>query len=150
MRQGLVPSSFSETNPAGLAAGSRWSARVKWADHRVNAHTAPHPEWVPEPLPSCIRSCLAMGWYYLRSRGSGIPSGCKYLWLAYPVVVSPAAQKRPPATGCQPCRVGLVIRKEWGNFLNARAGTHQCELDAALGTTQPLTARLPSGSIGQQ
>ncbi len=37
MRQGWVPISLSETNPAGLAAGSRWSARAKGADHRVNA-----------------------------------------------------------------------------------------------------------------
>ena len=40
MRQGWVPISFSETNPAGLAAGSRWSARGKGADHRVNADKA--------------------------------------------------------------------------------------------------------------
>jgi hypothetical protein len=37
MRQGWVLISLSETNPAGLAAGSRWSARAKGADHRVNA-----------------------------------------------------------------------------------------------------------------
>ena len=37
MRQGWVPISLSETNPAGLAAGSRWSARGKGADHRENA-----------------------------------------------------------------------------------------------------------------
>ena len=35
--------------PGGLAAGSRWSARVKGADHRVNAHPTLPPEWVPEP-----------------------------------------------------------------------------------------------------
>jgi hypothetical protein len=40
IRQGWVPISFSETNPAGLAAGSRWSARGKGADHRVNADKA--------------------------------------------------------------------------------------------------------------
>ena len=40
MRQGWVPISFSETNPAGMAAGSRWSAWGKGADHRVNADKA--------------------------------------------------------------------------------------------------------------
>ena len=38
MRQGWVTISPSETNPAGLAAGSRWSARGKGADHRENAN----------------------------------------------------------------------------------------------------------------
>jgi putative addiction module CopG family antidote len=38
MRQGWVPISFLETNPAGLAAGSRWSVRGKRADHRENAN----------------------------------------------------------------------------------------------------------------
>ena len=40
MLQGWVPISFSETNPVGLAAGIRWSARWKGADHRVNADKA--------------------------------------------------------------------------------------------------------------
>ena len=40
MRQGWVLISFSETNPVRLAAGSRWSARGKGADHRVNADKA--------------------------------------------------------------------------------------------------------------
>ena len=39
MRQEWVPISLLETNPAGLAAGSRWSARVKGPDHRENANT---------------------------------------------------------------------------------------------------------------
>ena len=114
----------SAIHPAGLTAGSRWSARVKGADHRVNAHKALHPEWVPEPSPACLGSSLEMGWFYLRTRGSGFPPGCKHLCLACPVVVSPAAPKRPPATGCQPYRVGLVTRKVWGNLTDARAGTH--------------------------
>jgi len=37
MRPGWVLISLSETNPPGLAAGSRWSARGKGADHRDNA-----------------------------------------------------------------------------------------------------------------
>jgi hypothetical protein len=37
MPQDWVPISFPRTNPAGLAAGSRWSVRVKGADHWVNA-----------------------------------------------------------------------------------------------------------------
>ena len=40
MKPGWVPISLSETNPGGLAAGSRWSARRKGADHRVNADPA--------------------------------------------------------------------------------------------------------------
>ena len=40
MRQGWFLIAFSETNPAGLAAGSRWSARGKRADHRVSADIA--------------------------------------------------------------------------------------------------------------
>src|ERR1035438_7447308 len=42
----------SETNPAGLADGSRWSARLNRADHRVNASELLHPEGVPAPLPA--------------------------------------------------------------------------------------------------
>jgi hypothetical protein len=30
---------------------------------------------VPEPLPASLRSPLEMGWFCLRTRGSGIPSG---------------------------------------------------------------------------
>ena len=32
----------------GLADGSRWSTRVKGADHRADAPPTLHPEWVPE------------------------------------------------------------------------------------------------------
>ena len=58
----------------------RWSARVKGADHRVNAPLTLHPEWVPEPWPACLRPHLGKGWLYLRTHGSGIPAGCKPLW----------------------------------------------------------------------
>jgi hypothetical protein len=69
--------SFPETNPAGLAAGSRWSVRAKGADHRVNVRKALHPEWVPALLPACVRYSLQMGWFCLRWRVAGIPPGCK-------------------------------------------------------------------------
>ena len=37
-----------------------------------------------------------------------------------------------PVFGNQPGRVGRATRKEWGNLTDARANTHQSELDAAL------------------
>ena len=108
-----------------VADGRPWG---KGADHRADAHQALHPEGVPEPLPASLRSSLEMDWLCLHTRGSGIPPGCKHLWLAYPVVVSPAAPKRPPATGCQPCRVGLATRKDWEDLTPARASNAQCTL----------------------
>jgi hypothetical protein len=62
IRQGWIPLSFSKTNPAGLAAGYRWSARVKRADHRVNVSEILHPERVPAPLPANLRLTLDKGW----------------------------------------------------------------------------------------
>src|ERR1035441_2292676 len=95
-----------------------------------------------------LRHWLSPG---LRPCGSGIPPGYKPLWLTCPVVVSPAARKRPPATGCQPCRVGLVTRKVLGNLTDACAGTHQSELDAALvevrGEAFPLDLLPPRNSV---
>ena len=85
---------------------------------------------------------LQLNCYGLPGNGLVLPAparfwhpGCKHLWLAYPLVVSPAASslvrsttedrpKRPPATGCQPCRVGLATRKDWEDLTPARAGTH--------------------------
>ncbi len=48
-----APSRFRKPTRQGLAAGSRWSARVKGADHRVNERKALHPEWVPEAWSAC-------------------------------------------------------------------------------------------------
>jgi hypothetical protein len=41
------------------------------------------------------------------------------------------------ATLCQPCRVGLVSRKQWEDLTQTRAGMHWSELDAALQLTLP-------------
>ena len=41
---GLASDRVFTIQPGGLADGSRWSARVKGADHRVNAPLTLHPE----------------------------------------------------------------------------------------------------------
>ena len=62
MRPGRVPISFLETNPGGLAAGSRCSARGNGADHRVNADKA-----------SCTqKGCQPV--FDLTRRGAGVTS----------------------------------------------------------------------------
>ena len=67
----------------------------------------------PAPVPACLRSWLEMGWFYLHPRASGIP-GCNPLRSVYPVVVSPSAPKRPPATLCQPSRLGWPPERDSG------------------------------------
>jgi hypothetical protein len=87
-------------------------------------------------LPAGLRSSLEMGWFCLRTRGSGIPPGCKHLWLAYPVVVSPAAPKRPPATGCRPS--GL----DWPSESNGKTSRPPAPARANPSLMQPCPPQL--------
>ena len=63
-----------------------------------------------------VLPALARCWH---PSGMQIALGSRVRW-SFP----PAAPKRPPATGCQPCRVGLGTSKEREDLTDARASTY--------------------------
>jgi hypothetical protein len=119
--------SDDQSNPAGLAAGSRWS----FLGRRGNDHRIREPK------------VLASRRDARTARAQVIPAHCQArpntgrqgLWhpfwvrgrvCVYPVV-GPLHPSRPPATGCQPCRVGFGKRAR-----NQSLPHGSQELDAAL------------------
>jgi hypothetical protein len=78
----------------------------------------------PAGVPDWFLSLGQRAGVQLVGAGSGTLPGCRTLRCGFPVVVSPAAPKRPPATGCQPWRVGPATRKEQDDPTHARDGTH--------------------------
>ena len=129
MRQGWFLIAFSETNPAGLAAGSRWSARGKRADHRVNADIA-----------SCTQKGCQNGCQPLPGQGLFLQANARF-WHPSRMQSSPArvsggrfpfGPKTTTGYHLPTLRVGLAGRKGGEGLTPARAGTRQSELDAAL------------------
>jgi len=97
--------------PGGLTA-EPVVGQGKGADHRSITHLTLHLAWVPELWPTGLWSDREKDWLCLRTHAAGIPPGCHPLRSACPVVVSPAAPKRPPATLCQPSGLGWPAERE--------------------------------------
>ena len=95
----------------------------KGADHRVNAPLTTHPEWVPEPWPGCLRSCLEIAGFIPAYARFWHPSGMQTSLARVPGGRFPCGPETTTGYLLPTLRVGLTIGKEWEDLTQARAGT---------------------------
>src|ERR1022692_2255825 len=76
-----------------------------------------HPEWVPEPWPACLGSCLEIAGFMCVSTVLASLSGCNRIIGREPVVVPPATLERHTGYLLPTLRVGVAIGREWEDLI---------------------------------